>query len=165
MAKKARRKKKKRPVTMNIKARFDVRAAPPSKRQEPPHATVSTMSMGPLTMDMAAPLLELQAKHTRAGNGRWWWLQQDSLRAIVRELETEFFVLVDGYLQARHTRHTRTRCRRTTTTTTVQIVACLSEATASEEFKTSSLTDGPCRQLSCVRSAAVHSRGVTDGNM
>ena len=48
--------------------------------------------------DDADLLFYLRTKYTLLGKAEWWWLMDESLAEISRRLETEHFVVIDGFL-------------------------------------------------------------------
>ena len=48
--------------------------------------------------DDADLLFYFRTKYTLLGKAEWWWLMDESLAEISRRLETEHFVVIDGFL-------------------------------------------------------------------
>lgn len=68
---------------------------------------------GPSTSDDATDegdadtLFYLRTKYSLLGKGDWWWLMDESLAEIHRRLETENFVVIDGFIPRDATRELR----------------------------------------------------------
>ena len=52
-------------------------------------------------------LFFLRTKYSLLDKAEWWWLMDDSLAEINSRLETEHFVVIDGFLTGAHTRSLR----------------------------------------------------------
>ena len=60
----------------------------------------------------ADALFYLRTKYSLLGKSEWWWLMDESLAEIHRRLETENFVVVDGFVPPDTTRELRDEIRR-----------------------------------------------------
>ena len=60
----------------------------------------------------ADALFYLRTKYSLLGKSEWWWLMDESLAEIHRRLETENFVVVDGFVPPDATRELRDEIRR-----------------------------------------------------
>ena len=56
-------------------------------------------------------LFFLRTKYSLLGKAEWWWLMDDSLAEINARLESEHFVVIDGFLTGAHTRSLRDEIR------------------------------------------------------
>ena len=57
--------------------------------------------------DVGDKLFFLRTKYSLLGKAEWWWLMDDSLAEINARLESEHFVVIDGFLTGAHTRSLR----------------------------------------------------------
>ena len=60
---------------------------------------------------MGDKLFFLRTKYSLLGKAEWWWLMDDSLAEINARLESEHFVVIDGFLTGAHTRSLRDEIR------------------------------------------------------